>query len=32
MENILYLLGFFLGLFSASMVGLVVYNILDKEE
>jgi|7_EtaG_2_1085326.scaffolds.fasta_scaffold23082_3 hypothetical protein len=32
MENILYLLGFFLGLFSGAMVGLVVYNILDKEE
>ena len=30
MENLLYLLGFFLGLSSGALIGLVVYNILDK--
>jgi glycerol uptake facilitator-like aquaporin len=32
MEDILYLLAFFVGAFSGAMVGLVVYKLLDKEE
>jgi glycerol uptake facilitator-like aquaporin len=30
MEEILYLCAFFIGAFSGAMIGLVVYNILDK--
>jgi hypothetical protein len=32
MEEMLYLFGFFIALFSGAMVGLVLYNTLDKEE
>lgn len=32
MEHILYLFGFFIGLFTGAIIGLVFYNILDKEE
>ena len=31
MEHILYLFGFFIGMFSGAIIGLVVYKILDKE-
>ena len=32
MEEIVYLCTFFIGAFSGAMIGLIVYNILDKEE
>jgi hypothetical protein len=32
MEQILYLFGFFMGLSAGAIIGLIFYNILNKEE